>query len=114
MFAIELVLPFFLFGPRRARLLAVGGIATLQLLIALTGNYGFFNLLTLVLCLMCVDDAVWRQVTSSKRQLHRERVHPARFIPRKLVLAGALAIVLLSLVPLAAAFRRPMPYSGRW
>ncbi len=44
MFAIELVLPFFLFGPRRARLFAVVGIATLQLLIALTGNYGFFNL----------------------------------------------------------------------
>ena len=66
MFAIELVLPFFLFGPRRARLFAVGGIATLQLLIALTGNYGFFNLLTLLLCLMCVDDAVWRQVGAVK------------------------------------------------
>jgi lipase maturation factor 1 len=112
MFAIELVLPFLLFGPRRARLLATGGIATLQLLIALTGNYGFFNLLTLVLCLMCVDDAIWRRLTPSKRPLHRERIHPPRFIPRKIVLAGALAIVLLSLVPLAAAFRRPMPLLG--
>jgi predicted DCC family thiol-disulfide oxidoreductase YuxK len=112
MFAIEVVLPFFLFGPRRARLFAAGGIATLQLLIALTGNYGFFNLLTLVLCLMCVDDSVWRQLTPSKWQLHRERVEATRFIPRKLLLAAALAIVLLSLVPLTAAFRRPMPLLG--
>ena len=112
MFAIEVVLPFFLFGPRRARLFATGGIATLQLLIALTGNYGFFNLLTLVLCLMCVDDSVWRQLTPSKWQLQRERVEATRFIPRKLLLAAALAIVLLSLVPLTAAFRRPMPLLG--
>jgi predicted DCC family thiol-disulfide oxidoreductase YuxK len=112
MFAIEVVLPFFLFGPRRARLFAAGGIATLQLLIALTGNYGFFNLLTLVLCLMCVDDSVWRQLTPSKWQLHRERVEATRFIPRKLLLAAALAIVLLSLVPLTAAFRRPMSLLG--
>ena len=48
MFLIELVLPFMLFGPRRARLFAVAGIVFLQLLIALTGNYGFFNLLTLI------------------------------------------------------------------
>jgi lipase maturation factor 1 len=110
MFSIELVLPFLLFGPRRARLFAVAGIATLQLLIALTGNYGFFNLLTLGLCLVCVDDGVWRQLTPSKWQVDREGVQAVRFVPRKLVLAAALAIFLLSLVPLAAAFRRPMPF----
>jgi lipase maturation factor 1 len=112
MFTIELVLPLFLFGPRRVRLFAAGGIAALQLLIALTGNYGFFNLLTLALCLMCVDDSVWRQLTLSRWQPLRERAQPARFIPKKLVLAAAFAIVLLSLVPLAAAFRRPMPLLG--
>jgi lipase maturation factor 1 len=112
MFTIELVLPLFLFGPRRVRLFAAGGIAALQLLIALTGNYGFFNLLTLALCLMCVDDSVWRQLTPSRWQPLRERAQPARFIPKKLVLAATFAIVLLSLVPLAAAFRRPMPLLG--
>jgi len=48
MFAIELVLPFLLFAPRRLRLTAAAGIAVLQVVIALTGNYGFFNLLTLI------------------------------------------------------------------
>ncbi|HEY0793787.1 MAG TPA: lipase maturation factor family protein [Chthoniobacterales bacterium] len=59
LFAIEIVFPFFLFGPRRLRLIGAVGLVTLQALIAATGNYGFFNLLTVGLCLYSVDDAVW-------------------------------------------------------
>ena len=55
-FFVELVVPFFIFTPRLLRLTAGGFIATLMLLIALTGNYGFFNLLTLVLCIPLLDD----------------------------------------------------------
>jgi hypothetical protein len=50
MFAFELLVPVLLFGSRQWRRLACAGIAGFQLLIALTGNYGFFNLLTIVLC----------------------------------------------------------------
>jgi uncharacterized membrane protein YphA (DoxX/SURF4 family) len=57
MFGIELAVPFFLFAPRRVRLWAAGLIAFLQALILLTGNYAFFNLLALALCLVCLDDA---------------------------------------------------------
>ncbi len=56
MFAIELGSPFLLFGPRRLRHLACAAIVLLMVLITLTGNYGFFTLLTLVLCLAQVDD----------------------------------------------------------
>jgi len=34
---------------------------TLQVLIALTGNYAYFNLLSIGLCLACLDDAWWRR-----------------------------------------------------
>ena len=112
MFAIELVLPFFLFGPRRVRLFAVGGIATLQLLIALTGNYGFFNLLTLRSLFDVRGRCGLEAIDAVKVRVNRQRVQPARFLPRKVVLAAAVAIVLFSLVPLAAAFRRPMPLLG--
>lgn len=56
MFGIELVLPFFFFLPRRLRLFA--GIATVALMgvIIGTGNYTFFNLLVIVLCLSLMDD----------------------------------------------------------
>lgn len=63
MFVIELVAPFLLFGPRRVRLVAAGALIALQLGILGTGNYGFFNFLTIVLCLSALDDGVlarWR------------------------------------------------------
>ena len=54
---IELVAPFFLFAhPRRVRQIAAAVLVSLQLFIALTGNYGFFNLLTIILCLWALDD----------------------------------------------------------
>ena len=59
MFGIELGAPFLLFAPRRIRLTGVLALLTLQTLIAATGNYCFFNLLTAALCLLAVDDAVW-------------------------------------------------------
>jgi hypothetical protein len=67
MFAIELVAPFLLFGPRRVRLLAAGALAALQGGILATGNYGFFNLLTLVLCLTALDDGVLARWKLSRR-----------------------------------------------
>ena len=57
---IELLLPLFIFLPRRLRFLAAGGIIMLQAAILLTGNYNFFNLLAILLCLLLFDDAAIR------------------------------------------------------
>jgi hypothetical protein len=57
MFATELVLPFFVFGPRLLRLVAALAFTGLMAGIALTGNYGFFNVLAVALCLPLLDDA---------------------------------------------------------
>ncbi|MDE0043894.1 MAG: lipase maturation factor family protein, partial [Candidatus Poribacteria bacterium] len=46
MFGIEIVVPFLIFAPRRPRFLGAIALVALQLLIAATGNYCFFNLLT--------------------------------------------------------------------
>ena len=59
-FVIELVLPFFIFAPRRLRMVAFWGFTLLMVLIMATGHYGFFNLLTLALCLTLADDQSWR------------------------------------------------------
>ncbi|OGR87827.1 MAG: hypothetical protein A3A86_07850 [Elusimicrobia bacterium RIFCSPLOWO2_01_FULL_60_11] len=58
MFGIELVLPFFIFFPRRMKLTAFSGLAGLQVLILLTGNYCFFNLMAIALCLLLLDDHI--------------------------------------------------------
>jgi predicted DCC family thiol-disulfide oxidoreductase YuxK/uncharacterized membrane protein YphA (DoxX/SURF4 family) len=55
---IELVAPAFIFCGRRFRLIAAALLALLQVLILLTGNYTFFNLLTLLLCVPLLDDRV--------------------------------------------------------
>jgi predicted DCC family thiol-disulfide oxidoreductase YuxK len=56
-FAIEIGVPLLVLAPRRLRALAFVPLAALQALIALTGNYAFFNLLTAGLCLFLLDDA---------------------------------------------------------
>ena len=56
MFCIELGAPFLIFAPRRLRFCGGAAIVFLQILILLTGNYTFFNLLTLALCLLLLDD----------------------------------------------------------
>lgn len=68
-FGAELCAPLLIFGPRRLRLLGCGAIVLFQLLIAATGNYGFFNLLTIVLCLTLVDDAIWMRLGIGRQRL---------------------------------------------
>lgn len=53
---IEIVVPWGIWGPRWMRRASVGALAMLQVLILATANYGFFNYLTLALCLGGLDD----------------------------------------------------------
>ena len=53
--AIEFGAPVLMFIPGICRKIGAGLIALLQILILLTGNYAFFNLLTLALCIWAVD-----------------------------------------------------------
>ncbi|MGB8368127.1 MAG: lipase maturation factor family protein [Limisphaerales bacterium] len=66
MFAIELGAPFLIFTPRRLRFCGGAAIAFLQILILLSGNYTFFNLLTLALCLLLLDDFALMKLTPLK------------------------------------------------
>ncbi len=90
MFVIELVLPFFIFAPRNLRLIAAAGFVLLEVLILLTGNYNFFNLLTIVLCLALLDD---RALHFSRAPSARPRAGPVwRGVIAAMALLGALQI----------------------
>ncbi len=52
---IELVCPFLVLFPGPARLIGAAGVMGLMVAIQLSGNFGYFNLLTVVLCLSCLD-----------------------------------------------------------
>ncbi len=61
MLGIEIIVPFFIFSPQRLRFFGAVAIVILQVIIAATGNYCFFNLLTIVLCVLLVDDTILRR-----------------------------------------------------
>jgi len=56
MFVVELAAPFLIFASRRFRIVGACLVASLQLVIFLTGNYTYFNLLTIALCIPLLDD----------------------------------------------------------
>ena len=75
-FVAELLAPFLIFGPRRVRLAGFILLALLQGLIALTGNYGFFNLLTLLLCVLLLDDRQWPRWLSRRPEVDPRTKRP--------------------------------------
>lgn len=101
--AVELVVPFLVFGPRPLRLAAAAAIVLFQLVIVATGNYGFFNVLAIVLCVALLDDAALHRMgldTVMARVFRRTLVAPtrtgviaARAFVAYAVVAGTLQIV---------------------
>ena len=86
--AVEIIAPFFIWAPRRPRLIAAGLIVFLQIAIAVTGNYCFFNLLTIALCLFLINDAaIGRKY---------EAVIDRRYSYR-LSIYGAIAVIVLTI-----------------
>ncbi|MBT5549596.1 MAG: DUF393 domain-containing protein [Nitrospina sp.] len=57
-FIIQLGVVFLIFGPGRIRYVGCAVLIFHECLILLTGNYCFFNLLTIALCLLLLDDRV--------------------------------------------------------
>jgi lipase maturation factor 1 len=91
---VEIVAPFFIWAPRRLRHLAAGSLIALQIAIAATGNYCFFNLLTIALCLLLIDDTLWAKVGMARRAARGPR--SARALP-------AIALIIITL-PVNAMF----------
>jgi len=59
---IELIIPLLLFTPRRFRHIAAWSFLIIETCILLTGNYNFFNLLTIFTILFLFDDAAIKRL----------------------------------------------------
>ncbi|NIR48753.1 lipase maturation factor family protein [candidate division KSB1 bacterium] len=73
MFVIELVVAFLIFSPRKWRHGSAGILIGFQILIILTGNYCFFNLLTINLSLLLLDDQFFNRHLQQKLRLPGEQ-----------------------------------------
>jgi len=67
-FFTELIVPFFIFLPRRFRLFAAATTIGMQLLIIATSNHNWINLLTIVLCLFLLDDKLMKKLIPQRLQ----------------------------------------------
>ena len=74
---LELLVPFAIFGPRRARLIAAGLFTGFQIANAATANYGFFCHLSVCLHVFLLDDADVARVTNWLRARLPARRRPA-------------------------------------
>lgn len=59
LFFVELIVPFFIFVPGQVQVMAAGFLILLQVLIFLTGNFAFFNIITVGLTFGIVPDEFW-------------------------------------------------------
>ena len=114
MFGVELLVPFVIILPRRPRMAAAGIFTFFMVLIGLTGNYGFFNLLTVALCVTLLDDAFLARFVpgaSPARSLPEARpAGPGRRVSRVAVAVVAAFLLPLSCMALARSFREPVPW----
>jgi predicted DCC family thiol-disulfide oxidoreductase YuxK/uncharacterized membrane protein YphA (DoxX/SURF4 family) len=120
MFIVELIVPAFIFCGRRFRLIAAAILALLQVVIFLTGNYTFFNLLVLLLCLPLLDDRVLKLFRrKDTRNGTPPVVTPRRRAPRwpwPITVCLTVVIVMVTSVQLLASMRSnqrwPKPVIG--
>ncbi|MFZ5469505.1 MAG: lipase maturation factor family protein [Myxococcota bacterium] len=114
---IELVIPFIALWPRSGRRIAFVAFALMQLTVMATGNYSFFNLLTLVLCVPLLDDRVLRAVCPQRLRRWLEGLpvqvrRPWEFGRRAALWGVAVVVVALGVVLAATRFlpvRSPAP-----
>ncbi len=101
-FMIQFGVAFLIFGPRRIRYMGCAVLVFFEGLIFLTGNYCFFNLLTIALCLLLLDDSVysrWLPKSWKVSRLKEETVWKKRLSAG--MGAGALVIcIMLYVIPL--------------
>jgi hypothetical protein len=103
-YAAELVAPWFVLGPRRARHAAGALLLAFQGMLIASGNLSFLNWLTLVPILACFDDALLRRVLpralGAASERAREQAQPSR-AQRGISFALAALVAALSIAPIA-------------
>jgi len=109
----ELVVPFLIFLPRPFRIFAAAVTILAQLLIIVTSNHNFINLLTILLCLFVLDDRI---VAHGLPGPLRDRIWRDTHLNNpghaaKTLAAGAAILILASSLStmLASQVRRPLP-----
>ena len=113
---IELVVPWFSFGPRAARHMAGVLLVSFQIVLIISGNLSFLNYVTIIPFLACFDDTFLRHFLPAKLvRLAEQAAHesePSR-INNTIAIALSILVVYLSIAPVLnlVSGRQLMNYS---
>jgi hypothetical protein len=108
---IELLIPFFVFMPRPLRLFAAWSFILLQTGIMLTGSYTFFNVLTLLLCVLLFDDRDMAKITPDSLRTSINQRYKAATLPANIcatIWAGFVVVVLATHIWMEQTKRPPL------
>jgi hypothetical protein len=108
MFLIEILAPLLIVAPRGLRHGAGWALIALQVAILTTGNFAFFNWLTIALCLLLFDDGAWLRGRVPENRAPDQSWTPWVWGLTAPVLA---LVVLLTLQPLLSPFGIGWPES---
>ena len=112
-FVIEFAAPCMLVAPRRVRHWAAWVMIAFQILILISGNYAFFNLLTITLCIPLFDDEAWPRRWRDFLRLSttfNARNRPVRTL--RIAKAFACFVAVLTALPLLYSLRLFQNSSG--
>ena len=117
---VELVVPFFIFLPRRFRITAATITILVQLAIIATSNHNWINILTIVLCLFLLDDRIVGKIMPGGKKERRvfagsdrsRAKNPPVFLP----VSAAILILSASLpsIYIMAGGKNLHPAIGEW
>ena len=97
---IELIVPFFLFSTTKLRHFAATIIIVLMVMIMLTGNYCFFNILTIILACLCFNDSKFNLNKNTNIAISNSSFLSIRLICLSMVIIIALGIELKRFIPM--------------
>lgn len=114
-FAIEVLLPFAMLAPRRVRAALCLCFVFFQLSIAASGNYTFFNLLTIALCLLLLDDRHWKFIAPAwlKGIITRPPLKRLPFYRKALMGGLGIGLVTLSGLQMCLVLNLDLPDGAR-
>jgi hypothetical protein len=114
---IELIVPWFSFGPRTARHIAGVLLVSFQIFLIISGNLSFLNYVTIIPFLACFDDTLLRRVLPKSlvkraQQAAEEQAAPSP-LQSGLAIALSMLVAYLSIAPVLnlASDRQLMNYS---
>ena len=99
---VELIVPWFSFGPRHARHVAGVLLVSFQIILIISGNLSFLNYVTIIPFLACFDDTLLRHVLPKALVKRAERAaqesEPSR-INNSFAIALSILVAYLSITP---------------